>query len=139
MIDDPRNVTAIAKIASLYGTDIPKADVDNGYPQMVAEFDGGSAAMTHHNLGSYTDHVKALGGQNVAAVPLPMGSAGHYTVVDNPVDGFVMFKSRAGLRGEVRTGNDAGAARLAQAPPLRGLPYDGEDRAGDSNHVSFCL
>jgi multiple sugar transport system substrate-binding protein len=94
-IDDPRNVAAIAKIASLYGKDTPKADVDNGYPQMVAEFDGGSAAMMHHNLGSYTDHVKALGGPNVAAVPLPMGAAGHYTVVDNPVDGFVIFKSSA--------------------------------------------
>jgi multiple sugar transport system substrate-binding protein len=92
-IDDPRNVAAIAKIASLYSTDTPKADVDNGYPQMVAEFDGGSAAMMHHNLGSYTDHVKALGGQNVAAVPLPMGPAGHRTVVDNPVDGFVVFKN----------------------------------------------
>jgi multiple sugar transport system substrate-binding protein len=94
-IDDPRNVAAIARIASLYGKDTPKADVDNGYPQMVAEFDGGSAAMMHHNLGSYTDHVKALGNPNVAAVPLPMGAAGHYTVVDNPVDGFVIFASSA--------------------------------------------
>lgn len=91
-IDDPRNVAAIAKLAALYGADTPKADLDNGYPQMVAEFDGGSAAMMHHNLGSYTDHVKALGGQNVAAVPLPMGPAGHYTVLNNPVDGFVVFK-----------------------------------------------
>lgn len=91
-IDDPRNVAAIAKLAALYGADTQKADVDNGYPQMVAEFDGGSAAMMHHNLGSYTDHVKALGGQNVAAVPLPMGPAGHYTVLNNPVDGFVVFK-----------------------------------------------
>jgi multiple sugar transport system substrate-binding protein len=90
-IDDPRNVAAIARLASLYGKDTPRADVGNGYPQMVAEFDGGSAAMMHHNLGSYTDHVKALGAGNVAAVPLPMGPAGRRTVVDNPVDGFVIF------------------------------------------------
>jgi multiple sugar transport system substrate-binding protein len=92
-IDDPRNVAAIEKIVSLYGHQTPKADVDNGYPQMVAEFDGGSVAMMHHNLGSYTDHVKAFGAQNVGAVPLPMGSTGHYTVVNNPVDGFAIFKT----------------------------------------------
>jgi multiple sugar transport system substrate-binding protein len=92
-IDDPRNIAAIKQIAALYGKDTPKADVDNGYPQMVAEFDGGAVAMMHHNLGSYTDHVKAFGAANVAAVPLPMGSAGHYTVVNNPVDGFAIFKS----------------------------------------------
>jgi multiple sugar transport system substrate-binding protein len=94
-IDDPRNVAAITKLVSLYGKQTPKADVDNGYPQMVAEFDGGSAAMMHHNLGSYTAHIKALGAGNVAAVPLPMGPAGHYTVVNNPVDGFVVFKNSA--------------------------------------------
>jgi multiple sugar transport system substrate-binding protein len=92
-IDAPQNVAAIGKIVSLYSHQTPKADVDNGFPEMVAEFDHGSVAMMHHNLGSYTDHVKALGAHNVAAVPLPMGAAGHRTVVDNPVDGFAIFAS----------------------------------------------
>ncbi|WP_432506280.1 ABC transporter substrate-binding protein [Kineococcus arenarius] len=71
-LDDPANVEAFKRYVSLYGSVSAEADLTNDYPKIVAAFDGGSAWATHHNLGSYQDHVKALGAQNVAGVqPFP--------------------------------------------------------------------
>ncbi len=71
-LDSPENVAAFKKYISLYATVSAKADLSNDYAKIVAEFDGGSAWATHHNLGSYQDHVKTLGAANVAGVqPFP--------------------------------------------------------------------
>jgi multiple sugar transport system substrate-binding protein len=71
-LDDPANVEAMKRYVSLYGTVSAPADLTNDYAKIVAAFDGGSAWATHHNLGSYQDHVKALGPENVAGVqPFP--------------------------------------------------------------------
>jgi multiple sugar transport system substrate-binding protein len=90
-VDNAKNAELVDRMAKLYKQATPTADINNGFPQMVAEFTGGSVAMMHHNLGSSGDVTKAFG-DRVAAVPLPT-SGGKATVVANPVDGFAVFKA----------------------------------------------
>ena len=93
-VNDPKNVAALDKLAALYNTATPKADLNNDYVKMVAEFDNGSIGMLQHNLGSYQDHVKSLGLDKVAGVPLPPAKPGAArTIVSEPVDGIGLFKS----------------------------------------------
>jgi multiple sugar transport system substrate-binding protein len=94
-LDAPENVAAFKKYISLYGTVSAKADLANDYPKIVAAFDGGSAWATHHNLGSYQDHLKALGSSNVAGVqPFP-NAAGVITATSAAVSGLgVLAKSK---------------------------------------------
>lgn len=71
-LDDPANVKAFERYVSLYGDVSATADISNDYPKIVAAFGGGSAWAMHHNLGSYQDHVAALGADAVAGVqPFP--------------------------------------------------------------------
>ncbi|GAA4986662.1 sugar ABC transporter substrate-binding protein [Kineococcus glutinatus] len=71
-LDAPENVAAFERYTSLYGRVSAEADLTNDYAKIVAAFDGGSAWATHHNLGSYQDHIKALGADKVAGVqPFP--------------------------------------------------------------------
>jgi multiple sugar transport system substrate-binding protein len=70
------------RFAALYNKDTPKADVNNGYPEMVAEFDNGQVGMMEHNLGSLPNHQKAIPGK-FAATELPAAADGkHYVVPD---------------------------------------------------------
>jgi multiple sugar transport system substrate-binding protein len=91
-VKDPANAELVRKVAELYKKATPEADVNNNYTQMVAQFTGGSVAMMHHNLGSYSDVTKALGADKVGAITLPVGPSGRKTVVPNPTDGFAVFK-----------------------------------------------
>jgi multiple sugar transport system substrate-binding protein len=71
-LDSSANVEAFKRYVGLYGTVSASADISNDYPKIVAAFDGGSAWAMHHNLGSYQDHVTALGADKVAGVqPFP--------------------------------------------------------------------
>jgi multiple sugar transport system substrate-binding protein len=71
-LDDKKNVAAFKRYVGLYGTVSATADISNDYPKIVAAFDGGSAWAMHHNLGSYQDHITALGADKVAGVqPFP--------------------------------------------------------------------
>jgi multiple sugar transport system substrate-binding protein len=71
-LDSAENVKAFKRYVGLYGTVSASADISNDYPKIVAAFDGGSAWAMHHNLGSYQDHVAALGADKVAGVqPFP--------------------------------------------------------------------
>jgi multiple sugar transport system substrate-binding protein len=92
-VNDPKNVAALEKIVALFKKNTPEADVTNDYPKMVAQFDGGSIAIMQHNLGSYNDHVKALGKDKVAAFAVPKSDSGARTVVSNPVSGIGVFSS----------------------------------------------
>jgi multiple sugar transport system substrate-binding protein len=49
--------------------------------------------MLNHNLGSYQDHVKALGVDKFRGIPQPTGPGGKRVQVSNPVDGLGLFKS----------------------------------------------
>jgi multiple sugar transport system substrate-binding protein len=92
-INDPKNVELIEKVAALYKKHTPAADVNNDFTKMVAQFGGGSVAVMHHNLGSTSNNVEALGADKVAAVPLPVAGNGVRTIVPNPVDGLVIFSA----------------------------------------------
>jgi multiple sugar transport system substrate-binding protein len=71
-LDNKANIKAFKRYVGLYGTVSAAADISNDYPKIVAAFDGGSAWAMHHNLGSYQDHITALGADKVAGVaPFP--------------------------------------------------------------------
>ncbi|GLW08502.1 sugar-binding protein [Microtetraspora sp. NBRC 13810] len=92
-VNDPRNVAALEKLVAVFGRNTPEADVNNDYVKMVAQFDGGNIAIMQHNLGSYTDHVEALGADKVAAMAVPRSDSGVQAVLSNPVAGIGVFSS----------------------------------------------
>ncbi|MFE0418251.1 ABC transporter substrate-binding protein [Streptomyces tendae] len=92
-VNDPKNVAALEKYAALYKQVTPAADVNNDFAKMTAQWDTGTIGMVNHNLGSYQDHVKALGTGRFRGIPQPAGALGKRVQVSNPVDGLGMFKS----------------------------------------------
>ncbi|MGP3912891.1 ABC transporter substrate-binding protein [Nonomuraea sp. 10N515B] len=93
-INDPRNVTALEKYAGLYKKNTPEGDLQNDYVKMVAQFDAaGSIAVMQHNLGSYQDHIKALGPDKVASFSVPKSDSGVQAVLSNPVGGVGVFSA----------------------------------------------
>ncbi|WP_432138291.1 MULTISPECIES: ABC transporter substrate-binding protein [unclassified Streptomyces] len=92
-LNDPKNVAALEKYAGLYKKVTPAADLNNDFTKMVAQWDSGTIGMLNHNLGSYQDHVKALGTDKFRGIPQPTGPGGKRVQVSNPVDGLGLFKS----------------------------------------------
>ncbi|MFF0205042.1 ABC transporter substrate-binding protein [Streptomyces sp. NPDC005017] len=92
-VNDPKNVAALEKYAALFKKVTPAADLNNDFTKMVAQWDSGTIGMLNHNLGSYQDHVKALGAEKFRGIPQPVGAAGKRVQVSNPVDGLGLFKS----------------------------------------------
>ncbi|MGP4010406.1 ABC transporter substrate-binding protein [Streptomyces sp. 4N124] len=92
-VNDPKNVAALEKYAALFKKVTPAADLNNDFTKMVAQWDSGTIGMLNHNLGSYQDHVKALGVDKFRGIPQPIGSTGKRVQVSNPVDGLGLFKS----------------------------------------------
>lgn len=92
-VNDPKNVAALEKYAALYKKVTPAADLNNDFTKMVAQWDSGTIGMLNHNLGSYKDHVKALGVDKFRGIPQPTGADGKRVQVSNPVDGLGLFKS----------------------------------------------
>ena len=81
------------KYVALYKKDTPAADVNNDFTKMVAQWDTGTIGMLSHNLGSYQDHVKALGEDKFRGHAQPDADDGTRVQVSNPVDGLGLFKS----------------------------------------------
>ncbi|MEU9209648.1 sugar ABC transporter substrate-binding protein [Streptomyces sp. NPDC048415] len=92
-VNDPKNVAALEKYVALYKKDTPSADVNNDFTKMVAQWDSGTIGMLSHNLGSYQDHLKALGADKFRGIPNPTQDDGKRVQVSNPVDGMSLFKS----------------------------------------------
>ncbi|MGW7528133.1 ABC transporter substrate-binding protein [Streptomyces sp. NPDC054783] len=92
-VNDPRNVAALEKYVALYKKDTPSADVNNDFTKMVAQWDSGTIGMLSHNLGSYQDHLKALGEDRFRGIPNPTLDDGTRVQVSNPVDGLSLFRS----------------------------------------------
>ncbi|MER7957154.1 sugar ABC transporter substrate-binding protein [Streptomyces sp. NPDC096030] len=92
-VNDPANVTALEKYAALFKRNTPAADVNNDFTKMVAQWDSGEIGMLNHNLGSYKDHVKALGTVKFRGIPNPTTDDGKRVQVSNPVDGLGLFSS----------------------------------------------
>ncbi|WP_328941301.1 sugar ABC transporter substrate-binding protein [Streptomyces sp. NBC_00250] len=92
-VNDPKNVAALEKYAGLFKKTTPAADVNNDFTKMVAQWDSGQIGMLNHNLGSYQDHVKALGTDKFRGIPNPTLDDGTRVQVSNPVDGLGLFSS----------------------------------------------
>ncbi|WP_406128162.1 ABC transporter substrate-binding protein [Streptomyces sp. NBC_00989] len=92
-VNDPKNVAALAKYVSLFKKDTPSADLNNDFTKMVAQWDSGTIGMLSHNLGSYQDHLKALGADKFKGIPNPTQDDGTRVQISNPVDGLSLFKS----------------------------------------------
>ncbi|WP_189187495.1 ABC transporter substrate-binding protein [Streptomyces albiflavescens] len=92
-VNDPKNVSALEKYIALYKKDTPSADLNNDFTKMVAQWDSGTIGMLSHNLGSYQDHVKALGAGKFKGIPNPTLDDGTRVQISNPVDGLSLFKS----------------------------------------------
>ncbi|KUO22716.1 ABC transporter substrate-binding protein [Streptomyces dysideae] len=92
-VNDPKNAEALEKYAALYKKVTPAADLNNDFTKMVAQWDSGTIGMLNHNLGSYQDHVKALGVEKFRGIPQPTGPDGKRVQVSNPVDGLGVFKT----------------------------------------------
>lgn len=92
-VNDPKNVAALEKYVGLFKKVTPAADLNNDFTKMVAQWDSGTIGMLNHNLGSYQDHVKALGVDKFRGIPQPVGPGGKRVQVSNPVDGLGLFKS----------------------------------------------
>jgi multiple sugar transport system substrate-binding protein len=92
-VNDPKNVAALAKYVALFKKDTPSADLNNDFTKMVAQWDSGTIGMLSHNLGSYQDHLKALGADKFKGIPNPTLDDGTRVQISNPVDGLSLFKS----------------------------------------------
>ncbi|MFI7400160.1 ABC transporter substrate-binding protein [Streptomyces sp. NPDC049541] len=92
-VNDPKNIAALEKYVALYKKDTPSADVNNDFTKMVAQWDSGTIGMLSHNLGSYQDHLKALGADKFRGLPNPTQDNGTRVQISNPVDGLSVFKS----------------------------------------------
>ncbi|MEV0258099.1 sugar ABC transporter substrate-binding protein [Streptomyces sp. NPDC050732] len=92
-VNHPKNVAALKKYVALYKKATPSADLNNDFTKMNAQWDNGQIGMLSHNLGSYADHVKALGKDKFRGLPNPTTDAGVRVQVSNPVDGLGLFKS----------------------------------------------
>ena len=55
-INAPEHVEFLKRYQALYNICTAESDITNGYKEMVASFDGGSAAMIFHNTGSAREH-----------------------------------------------------------------------------------
>jgi len=91
-LNDPANVECIQRFADMYNVSTAQADVGYGYQEMVTAFDGGSAAMMQHNLGSSQNHIDAFGEGVVVGLPMPAGeTAGERTIIAPTPEGPALF------------------------------------------------
>lgn len=88
----PEVIAAAERYAGLYGTTTAQSDLTADFKVMVAQFGGGSAAMLSHSIGSYPDHVAALGEENVAAAVAFPSEENDVRVQSSLVLGFAMFE-----------------------------------------------
>ncbi|KPI07034.1 extracellular solute-binding protein family 1 [Actinobacteria bacterium OK074] len=92
-LNDPKNVAALEKYVGLFKKDTPSADVNNDFTKMVAQWDNGTIGMMSHNLGSYPNHLDALGAGKFRGIPNPTLDDGTRVQVSNPIDGLGLFKA----------------------------------------------
>jgi len=90
--DSPGAVSVVQRAAAFYGKDTPKDDINHGYQEMAAEFDSGHVGMIMHNLGSYPQHIQALGTDAVGAVTLPALSNGKHVLLNSANISAMVFR-----------------------------------------------
>lgn len=90
-INAPEHVDFLTRYAALYNKCTAESDITNGYKEMVAAFDGGSAAIIFHNTGSASEHATALNPDQYQAVSFPESKAGTYSYTAGSQGGFCIF------------------------------------------------
>ena len=90
-INAPEHVDFLTRYAALYNKCTAESDITNGYKEMVAAFDGGSAAIIFHNTGSASEHASALNPDQYQAVSFPESLAGTYSYTAGSQGGFCIF------------------------------------------------
>lgn len=92
-VNDPKNIEAVKRFVAMYKVNTQESDITNGYKEMVAAFDSGRAMMIQHNLGSYGEHLKALSGDQFAALPFPASISGKRVVKGGQANGYGIFRA----------------------------------------------
>jgi multiple sugar transport system substrate-binding protein len=92
-INDPKHVEFLKKYLGLYKTYTPISDVTNGYKEMVAGFDTGAVALVQHNIGSYSEHSKALKPGQYAPLILPKTADGRFIQESGNTLGYGIYKT----------------------------------------------
>lgn len=92
-LNDPRNVAALERYVTLFGNQTASADLTNNYTNMIAQFSASTGAMMHHNIGSYQDHVKAHGADNIVGLQPFASAEGPVTVSGATVLGQGIFSA----------------------------------------------
>jgi multiple sugar transport system substrate-binding protein len=91
-LNDPANTKCLQDFADIYSVNTAEADLGYGYQEMVTAFDGGSAAMMQHNLGSARNHTAAFGEGVVDGLPMPASDkTGERTIIATTPEGPAMF------------------------------------------------
>jgi multiple sugar transport system substrate-binding protein len=90
-INAPEHVEFLKRYQALYNTCTAESDITNGYKEMVAAFDGGSAAMIFHNTGSAGEHAAALQPDQYKAVSFPKSLKGTYSYTAGSQGGYCIF------------------------------------------------
>lgn len=92
-VNDPKNVEFVEKYLGLYGDYTAESDLNNGWNEIAAAFQSGSAATIMHNLGSSTAHAEVFEHDysKFQAMPLPACEAGYIVYPQMNVSACVIY------------------------------------------------
>jgi len=94
-INSKEHVEFLKRYVGLYNKYTAEGDITNGYKEMVAAFDGGSAAIIFHNTGSKAEHAAALSPNQYEAVRFPESIKGTYSYTAGSQGGYCIFNTCA--------------------------------------------
>lgn len=92
-INDPKNVEFVEKLAKLYKVYTPESNITNGFKEMVAEFNSGTAGMIIHNQSSYGQNENTLGKDKFAGLYLPASPFTGKRAFVPSLSGYSLFKN----------------------------------------------
>lgn len=92
-VNDPKNVEFVEKYLGLYGQYTAESDLNNGWTEIAAAFQSGSAATIMHNLGSSSSHAEVFNNDytKFQAMPLPASDAGYTVYPQMNVSGYCIY------------------------------------------------
>ncbi len=90
-LNAPDHAEFLKRYVAMYNKYTAESDITNGYKEMVAAFDGGSAAMIFHNTGSKAEHASALKPDQYMAVSFPISKRDTYTYTAGSQGGYCIF------------------------------------------------
>lgn len=96
LINSPKIIEGLKRYVALYKKCTPESDITNGYKEMSAVFDGGTAATLFHNVTSLPMHRDTLGEGKYASFMLPKADNGKRVICFTGVAataGYSIFKS----------------------------------------------